>query len=159
MSIVFSYKAIFVVTILIGAVSCDNRSTSSKDNNSIEPVAEKIRSEKKYKGAFINGMKGDSIFFKVSADQKTLSDLTFKGYWRCNGKLEMLPAAGPEGSFSIADGKVHGSISEPPGGGSTSWRFELDAGIEEEKASGTFRMNINNLGCDSYSLVFDAFPE
>jgi hypothetical protein len=44
--------------------------------------------ERHFRGAFSNGMKGDSIFFTVSADNKTLRDLTFKGYWRCSGTLE-----------------------------------------------------------------------
>lgn len=100
-------------------------------------------------------MKGDKISFDVSADGTKLENLTFTGYWRCSGKLEQT-IAGPEGSFDIVDGKVSGHISEPPGGGSTSWRFELNANIDGNNASGTFRMNINNLGCDSYLLKWTA---
>jgi hypothetical protein len=156
---VILYQALLLISLFVGAVSCGNKAASSQDTYIDEPVVVANKTVKKFKGAFSNGMKGDSIFFTVSADQKKLMDLTFKGYWRCNGKLEMLPAAGPEGSFTIAGGKVEGSISEPPGGGSTSWRFELDARIDEEKASGSFRMNINNLGCDSYKLNFSAVAE
>jgi hypothetical protein len=111
--------------------------------------------EKHFKGAFSNGMKGDSIFFTVSADNNTLSELTFKGYWRCSGTLERT-AAGPEGTFSIINGKVNDHISEPPGGGSTAWRFDLNTEISSDKAEGTFRMNINALGCDTYLLKFTA---
>lgn len=138
--------------------ACNNDQVTPANNNN-EPPATGKQSVTKFKGAFSNGMKGDSIFFTLSADRKTLSDLTFKGYWRCNGRLEVLPAAGPEGTFAVNDGKISGSISEPPGGGSTSWRFELNASIEGNSATGTFRMNINNLGCDSYSLVFTASGE
>lgn len=109
-----------------------------------------------FKGALTGGMKGDSIFFRLSEDRKTLSDLTFKGYWRCNGKLEMLAGAGPDGNFEVLNGKVKGHISEPPNGGSTAWRFDLDADIQDHTATGTFRMNINNLGCDTYLLNFTA---
>jgi hypothetical protein len=108
-----------------------------------------------YAGALSNGMKGDSIFFDVSADGKKLENLIFKGYWRCSGKLEQT-RVGPDGSFIIQNGKVDGHISEPPGGGSTAWRFDLKATLQGSKASGTFRMNINNLGCDTYLLNWTA---
>lgn len=109
-----------------------------------------------YRGAISNGMKGDSLSFDLSADRKKLSNLTFNGYWRCSGKLERERAAGPDGSFDVVNGKVDGHISEPPGGGSTAWRFDLNAAINDKTATGTFRMNINNLGCDTYLLKFEA---
>ncbi len=108
----------------------------------------------KFACAISNGMKGDSLFFEVSPDRKKLSDLYFKGYWRCAGKLTQERAAGPEGSFTIANNKIDGVVSEPPGGGSTAWRFEMHAVLDGKKVSGTFRMNINALGCDSYVLKF-----
>jgi len=122
---------------------------------SIENIASK---EKHFRGAFTNGMKGDSIFFTVSADNKTLSNLTFKGYWRCSGSLERT-LTGPSGTYSINNGKVSGHLSEPPDGGSTAWRFDVDAEIKENTASGSFRMNINNLGCDTYKLQFTAVAD
>lgn len=108
-----------------------------------------------FEGAFSNGMKGDSISFDISADGKSLSNLTFKGYWRCSGRLEST-IAGPEGAFTIIDNKVNDHISEPPNGGSTAWRYDLEADINGNTASGNFRMNINNLGCDSYKLKWTA---
>jgi hypothetical protein len=111
-----------------------------------------------YAGAISNGMKGDSIFFAISADGKKLEDLTFKGYWRCSGRLEQT-TVGPDGSFEVKNGVVKGSIVEPPDGGSTAWRFELDANIGAGKATGSFRMNINNLGCDTYKLNFTAIAK
>jgi len=108
-----------------------------------------------YAGAISNGMKGDSLFFDVSADGKQLQNLTFKGYWRCSGRLEQT-IAGPDGSFPIENNKVASHISEPPDGGSTAWRFELEAALQADKASGSFRMNINNLGCDTYKLQWTA---
>lgn len=108
-----------------------------------------------FRGAFSNGMKGDSIYFDISTDGKRLENLVFKGYWRCAGRLEQT-TAGPEEGFVIADGKVAAHISEPPGGGSTAWRFELEATLAEKSATGTFRMNINNAGCDTYKLQWMA---
>lgn len=118
-------------------------------------VANAASAGRHFKGSLSNGMKGDSISFDVSADGRKLSNLTFKGYWRCSGKLEST-TAGPNGAFDIVNGKVSGHISEPPNGGSTAWRFDLEATIEGARASGTFRMNINNLGCDTYKLNWTA---
>ncbi|RYD86789.1 MAG: hypothetical protein EOP50_21830 [Sphingobacteriales bacterium] len=110
---------------------------------------------KRYRGAVSNGMKGDSLFFEISADGRQLQKLTFKGYWRCSGKLEQT-TVGPDGRFAIIGGRAKGHLAEPPGGGSTAWRFEIDATINKKTAAGTFRMNINNLGCDTYLLKWTA---
>jgi hypothetical protein len=110
---------------------------------------------KHFTGAFSNGMKGDSISFDISADGNKLSNLTFKGYWRCSGKLESV-ITGPEGAFTITNNKVDDHISEPPNGGATAWRYHLEAAITGNTAKGSFRMNINNLGCDSYKLMWTA---
>ncbi|MER3497252.1 MAG: hypothetical protein C4308_00750 [Chitinophagaceae bacterium] len=74
-------------------------------------------------------MKGDQVSFDVSEDGRRLENLTFIGYCRCDGKLESM-TAGPKRSFEIRNGRVNDHISEPPNGGSTAWRFELDATIE-----------------------------
>lgn len=145
------------IAILIFVVACVSKTDSANLNEPQTTNSENLK-VKRFKGAFSNGMKGDSIFFNVSADNKTLTDLTFKGYWRCAGKLEQT-LTGPEGSYNIENGIVKGHISEPPNGGSTAWRFDIDATINGNKASGTFRMNINNLGCDTYLLKFTATSE
>jgi len=148
---------IIIPLVFISFIACNNvtQTTAGQqiNNNTVSPA------KKHFRGAFSNGMKGDSLSFDVSKDGKILSNLTFKGYWRCSGKLEMLPAAGPEGTFAISNGIVDGHISEPPNGGSTAWRFDLKASIDGNKASGNFRMNINNLGCDSYLLKFTAVAD
>ena len=131
------------------------------EENPIEiqsPIALKTEeplSLRHFAGAISNGMKGDSIFFDVSADGTKLENLTFKGYWRCDGTLEQT-TVGPDGDFQITNGKVEGHISEPPNGGATAWRFEVNGEIKESKASGTFRMNINALSCDTYKLEWTA---
>ena len=138
------------------AIACNSGNNGQTQVAAInaEPASQTFAG-KHFKGRLSNGMKGDSISFDVSADGKKLTNLTFKGWWRCSGKLEST-TAGPEGSFDIVNGKVNGHISEPPNGGSTAWRFDLEASIEGKNASGTFRMNINNLGCDTYKLNWTA---
>ena len=110
-----------------------------------------------FKGKFANGMKGDSLSFVLAPDGKTVSDLTFKGYWRCSGKLEQQRAAGPtKGTYAVTNGTITGRICEPPNGGSTAWCFDFGGQIAGKTAKGRFRMNINALGCDSYELQWQA---
>jgi len=108
-----------------------------------------------WEGTFSNGMKGAKISFDISKDGKELKELTFEGYWRCEGKLD-LTTLGPEKSFAIQNNKVDGVIVEPEGGGATAARFELHAAINGDTAEGSFRMNINGLGCDTYKLNWTA---
>ena len=150
-------KQIFLLaTGIICIIACNNGGATSSPNKSSSTVEETPGKIRHFKGAFSNGMKGDSLSFDLSADGKKISNLTFNGYWRCSGKLERQQYAGPSGSFDVINGKVDGHISEPPNGGSTAWRFDLKATIAANKASGSFRMNINNLGCDTYLLKFEA---
>ncbi|MBF9239265.1 hypothetical protein I2I05_17875 [Hymenobacter sp. BT683] len=110
----------------------------------------------RWTGTVSNGMKGDKITFVVSPDGKTLSELTFDGYWRCSGRLER-QVVGPKDKFNIVKGKVSGVVLDPPTGG--SWRFELQGNFTgKTAAAGTFRMNITGLGCDTYKLKWTAAP-
>lgn len=142
-------------------LSCNDADTSAgnpSDQTRVEKLSIPGKASginRKFSGVISNGMKGDSIFFEISADGKRLENLVFKGYWRCSGRLEQI-IAGPDGGFVIRDGKVNDHISEPPDGGSTAWRFDLNADINEKEAWGDFRMNINNLGCDTYKLKWTA---
>jgi len=149
-------KEIVVSFVLIMSMSCNDQVSTEHPKQPL-PVTTTVESEgaKYFEGIISNGMKGDKISFEISSDGTKLQNLVFTGYWRCAGKLEQT-TAGPEGSFTVVNNKVSGHISEPPNGGSTAWRFDLEAVIEGKKASGTFRMNINNLGCDTYKLSWAA---
>ena len=108
-----------------------------------------------WKGTISNGFKGDVITFNLSDDGKRLENLTFKGYWRCSGTLEQI-TMGPEKSFSVKNGKVEGIITEPENGGATAFRFNLNGNVGPKTASGTLRINLNALGCDTYLLKWTA---
>lgn len=148
---------LFLLVLVFVVGSCGQRSPDPGAQTQTGAVTETVAVAKEltFGCPISNGMKGDSLFFTISADRKKLSDLMFKGYWRCSGTLTQERAAGPKGTFEVVNDKIDGVISEPPGGGSTSWRFELHATLDGNKAMGTFRMNINNLGCDSYVLKFE----
>lgn len=151
-------------SLFFAAVACDSPASSRSGTAELKKVGPEVSNEitktvRHFRGALKGGMKGDSIFFDVSADGKRLENLTFKGYWYCDGTLERQTAAGPEGHFDLVDGKVNSHISEPPNGGATAWRFDLNATIEGKKASGTFRMNINALRCNTGTLSWEAVRE
>lgn len=133
-------------------MSCTNANTDNNVTIGSAPATKETSGHTQHwEGSFTNGMKQTFISFDVSADGKKLEALTFKGYWRCDGKLTQ-DIMGPEKSFAIVDNQVDGVIVEPEGGGATATRYELQARFDGNKAEGTFRMNINGLGCDTYKL-------
>lgn len=134
--------------------SADNKLKTGGALTALE-ASEQAKGGAHYEGTFSNGYKGSKISFNISEDGTKLENLTFDGHWQCNGKLEQTKV-GPEKAYSIENGKVDGHITEPEGGGSTAWRFELTATFDGSKAEGTFRVNINNLGCDTYKLNWTA---
>lgn len=140
--------------------ACNNDKNKNTEAASSESLSSSSSSSSSnisghWEGNFSNGFKGAKISFDISDNQKELKELTFDGYWRCEGKLD-LTTLGPEKSFSIQNNKVDGVIVEPEGGGSTAVRFELHATIAGDSTVGTFRMNLNGLGCDTYKLNFSA---
>ena len=157
-TVVHCFSLIFVVVLSCTNSTGSSSSVAKASDATVNPATSKPSNSRHFSGAILNGMKGDSIFFDLSPDGKKLEQLTFKGYWRCNGRLEQI-TAGPQGSFIIENGKINGHITEPPDGGSTAWRFELEADIKGNIAIGNFRMNINNPGCDTYKLQWKASPK
>lgn len=113
------------------------------------------RGQQKFSGTFSNGYKGGKVTFVLSADKKTVKDFTFTGHWRCSGTVESI-TAGPEKAFPVKNGGVDVVITEPEGGGATAFRFAIKGVINGKAATGTFRMSITALGCDTYLLNWTA---
>jgi hypothetical protein len=101
----------------------------------------------KWKGTFSNGMKGAIISFEVNGNQ--VKELTFQGYWRCDGKLE-LTTIGPEKGYTIKGKAVDGTVKE------SGFYFELHGTFNGNKASGTLRFAFVAGGCDTYKLNWTA---
>lgn len=145
---------LFLLSLL--SFACNSEIASVKNGETTTPaIAEVNNKDQHWEGAFTNGMKQTYISFDVSANGKQLKNLTFKGYWYCSGKLTQ-DVMGPEKSFSITNNVVNGVITEPEGGGATATRYDLKAAFKGNKAEGTFRMNINALGCDTRVLTWTA---
>ena len=100
-----------------------------------------------WKGSFSNGMKGAKLSFDVKNGE--VKDLTFQGYWRCDGKLE-LTTLGPEKGFAIKGNSVDGILKEE------GFYFELHGTFTGNKASGTLRIAFVAGGCDTYKLNWTA---
>lgn len=142
--------------VLLFACNNDNgTATQNISTGSSSSASSSSNTSGHWEGSFTNGLTGAKISFDISEDGKELKDLTFQGYWRCDGKLD-LTTLGPEKSFAIENNKVDGVIVEPEDGGATALRCELQAIINGNKAEGSFRMNLNALGCDTYKLNWTA---
>lgn len=111
--------------------------------------------QQKFTGTFSNGYKGGKISFVLSADKKTIKDLTFTGHWRCGGSTESI-TAGPEKAIPVRNGVVEAVITDPENGGASAFRFNIKGAIKGKTASGTFRMSITGLSCDTYELQWTA---
>jgi len=111
--------------------------------------------QQQFTGTFSNGYKGARISFVLSADKKTIKDLTFTGHWRCSGSIESI-SAGPEKPIPVKNGEVRAVITDPENGGSTAFRFQFEGNIKGNSANGNFRMSITGLSCDTYLLNWTA---
>ena len=147
-------RKILTLILFAAAVSCNN---GGNENNTAKTTTGSgiTKLSGHYEGSFTNGMKETFISFDVSEDETKLENLTFKGYWRCDGTLEQT-TLGPEKAFDITGGRVDGVIAEPEDGGASAIRFQLKAEFKDGKAAGDFRMNINALACDTYLLNWTA---
>ena len=113
------------------------------------------QAQQKFTGTFSNGYTGGKLSFVLSADGKTLSGFTFSGHWRCSGSVESI-TAGPEKALPVRNGVVDAVITDPEGGGASAFRFAIKGTIKGKAASGTFRMSITGLSCDTYLLNWTA---
>ena len=108
-------------------------------------------------GTISNGMKGDKISFDVAPDGKTVSNLTFRGYWRCAGKMEQL-AAGSKQTFVLQNGQANGVVVDAPTDGTSARRYAFVGTVSSTEAQGTLRLSSNGLSCDTYDLQWTAAP-
>jgi hypothetical protein len=103
-------------------------------------------------GTFSNGAKGDTLSFMLAPDGRTISDLKFKGYWRCAGQLVQLPAGGPKGTYAITNGRIAGRLCQDGAGNC----YELSGRVAGAAANGKLRLTNRAQRCDSDELVWSA---
>ena len=146
---------LIAATLFTACNPSDNNTTDEKESPSAKTKPKKETSGNHWKGTFSNGMKGAKISFDVEDNE--VKDLTFEGYWRCEGKLD-LTTLGPEESFTMEDNKVDGVVIEPKDG-PAPFRYELHGTFDGDKAEGTLRISNMPAGCDTYKLAWTAEKE
>jgi hypothetical protein len=145
-------KTILSVTLFAVLLTACNPGNANKPETknpaatSFTALAESTGSGR-WKGTFSNGMKGATISFDVEGNE--VKNLSFEGYWRCDGKLE-LTTIGPEKGYIIKGKAVDGTIRE------SGFYFELHGTFNGNKASGTLRFAFVAGGCDTYKLNWTA---
>ncbi|RYF82879.1 MAG: hypothetical protein EON98_10890 [Chitinophagaceae bacterium] len=149
---IFPLTLCFVLIAACNPVVNDGRNKKEKTTAAKKQTAKTNATDGRWKGTFSNGMKGAKISFDVDGNE--LQNLTFEGYWRCDGKLD-LTTIGPEKSFTIEDGKVDGVIIEPEDG-PAPFRFELHGTFDGETAAGTLKIDNVPAGCTTYKLNWTA---
>jgi hypothetical protein len=105
-----------------------------------------------WKATISNGYKGQTLSFRVSADGKTISDITFQGYLQCRGsRLENTQLA-PLENVAVSGG----SFSSMQLNGGAQVRFDFNGTFTSATtASGTYRVR-SSTDCDSYELKWTA---
>lgn len=153
-------KNIFSATLLLLLFASCNPSDDTIKKKTSSSKASKESSgtsagEGSWRGSFSNGLTGAKLSFDVNGNE--LKNLTFEGYWRCEGKLD-LTTIGPEKSFTIEGDKVDGVIIEPEDG-AAPFRYEIHGSFDDDKAEGTLKIDNAPAGCTTYKLNWTAEKE
>jgi hypothetical protein len=109
----------------------------------------------RWAGEVTGGYTGNRISFTVSADGARMEDITFEGHWDCEDGIETA-TLGPTAPAPLAGDTIAVLSVEPEDGGATAQRFDMQGRFAEGRASGTLRINLNALGCDTRVLSWSA---
>lgn len=141
----------FLLALVLSAACNSSVTTAQKPTetttSSVAKEASEDNAKTHWEGTFSNSMKGDKISFDVDGNQ--LKNLTFNGYWRCDGKLEQT-TIGPDGTYTIKGKAFEGVIKE------SGFYFEVKGNLDGKKANGTLRFAFVAGGCDTYKLNWTA---
>ncbi len=111
----------------------------------------------RWSGEATGGYTGNRISFTVAGGGGSISDVMFEGHWDCTDGIEST-TSGPSGTHPMEGGRIAVTSVDPPGGGATATRFVMQGQMEPGRASGTLRINLNALGCDTRELKWTAAP-
>lgn len=105
-----------------------------------------------WRGTVTNQKGNQTITFRVSGDGRTISDITFVGYWRCSGRTGSTRNAPPQ-NVSISDGAFSSTQNDKP---SRLWYEFIGEFSSATTAAGTLRMAFAGTECDTYKLQWTA---
>lgn len=146
---------LFGVLTALAACSAEVPEAPSKDGASAPASAATVPA--RWTGEVTGGYTGNRISFVVADGGSRLEDITFEGHWDCADGIDQT-TLGPTGSHPVVGGAIRVDAVEPPDGGATAQRFTMDGAISGTAASGTLRISINALGCDTRVLRWSAAP-
>lgn len=128
---------------------CSNGTAGEKahKNSPVQQQTSAFAAGTHWKGSFSNGMEGNQLSFDVQNGE--VQNLTFKGYWYCDGKLEQT-TLGPKKGFVIRNKKADGVQKE------SGFYFELHGTFNGKEAAGTLRIAFVAGSCDTYELKWTA---
>lgn len=109
-------------------------------------------------GEATGGYQGNRISFTVTPDGARMEDIVFEGHWDCEDGIDMT-TLGPTPGFAITGDTIAILSVEPEDGGATAQRFDMQGRFADGRASGTLRINLNALGCDTRLLSWSAAPQ
>jgi hypothetical protein len=105
-----------------------------------------------WRGTISNGYKGQTLTFRVSADGKTISDITFQGYLQCTGSRIEDTQLAPLRNVAVSGG----SFEDTQLNGGAKVRFDFNGTFTSATtASGTYRV-MSDTDCDTYKLNWTA---
>ncbi len=99
----------------------------------------------------MNGYKGQTLSFRVSADGMTISDVAFQGYLICTGSRTQNTQLAPLRNITVSGG----SFDDTQLNGGAMVKFIFNGTFTAATtASGTYRTVAD--GCDTYKLNWTA---
>jgi hypothetical protein len=132
-----------------GASDRQEKEASSSASTGAKPSAGTWR------GTISNGYTGQKIAFRVAADGRTISAITFEGYIRCPKAMNPTQSTrlAPPGPVAVNGGAFSSTQSDAP---SRTW-FKFEGTINAAtSASGTLRIATGGGECDTYELKWAA---
>jgi hypothetical protein len=111
----------------------------------------------RWAGVAEGGYKGDSVLFTVSPDGREVTDVEFRGHWRCGPSpssrtIKRMDVGHVPGAFAIAPAGSFGEEKREP-----YLLWTLAGQFAGDSASGTIRIEYDT-ECDTYKLAWTAAP-
>lgn len=140
-----------------GSASAPPAADGAAQTASAPPAARSGVAPGRWTGEATGGYTGNRISFTVSPDGARMEDVTFEGHWDCEDGIETA-TLGPTAAFPLTGDSISILSVEPEDGGATAQRFDMQGRFAGGRASGTVRINLNALGCDTRVLSWSAAP-
>lgn len=154
-----SFRFAVPLLVLVSAIACarDEAPAAATPGTAAPSATTDAPAGGSWQGEVTGGYTGNRIAFTLADGGARIADIVFTGHWDCADGIETT-TSGPSAAFPVSGGRIAIESAEPPGGGATATRFVMNGQLAGDSASGTLRVNINALGCDTRELSWSAAP-